>query len=347
MGRMVACRKCGAWGEVAPEAPPGDWLCEACRGGEPAIAAQPHSEPPAPPSHGDSAAPRPQGEPATPPAPAGHRPQAIGHDSGDIGAASFGAAPDGLKRQVDELRAAVQGITIGTADLGEDRHALPETGLDAEHPAAVPDEVLPDGVPVLEQDADADVLSPPRLGPEGRTPHAPRAAKWAVPVPDPVGSVSGRRRPASGAAPAAKREAMGSRRCGVCSEAVIPGDRAVTCPRCGAVYHVGCYGLVNHCVSEECRRQAAKRPLPPAAGAEAEPLPLSRPPAERIGRRCQVCGAAVSSKALVCPKCGRWLYTGRAHPAQRGDSAQSQSQTGCAVALMVALLLLFLFLSRA
>jgi DNA-directed RNA polymerase subunit RPC12/RpoP len=107
-------------------------------------------------------------------------------------------------------------------------------------------------------------------------------------------------------------------RCAACGEPIVAGDRVTICPTCGRRYHAGCYAMTG-CVSASCRESSppsklvsAASPPPAARPADGGPAPISLVKESfPQPRRCTTCGARVSRGALVCPQCGRWLYSGR------------------------------------
>jgi predicted RNA-binding Zn-ribbon protein involved in translation (DUF1610 family) len=87
---------------------------------------------------------------------------------------------------------------------------------------------------------------------------------------------------------------------------------------------------------------------PPVPQAPVVPLPVARPaePArapitlvtERPAtapRRCTSCGAQVSRGSLVCPQCGRWLYSGRMTNDPRLSKRSNGSGCGTVLVLLI------------
>jgi hypothetical protein len=97
MGRLVSCRKCGAWTEVDGKQPAQDFVCAKC-----SAAAAIHGGEPDAPATGMPAAPSsaaPAGEPAKPPRRKG---LVIGSDSGAIGTSALSSG-GGLSQELEEL----------------------------------------------------------------------------------------------------------------------------------------------------------------------------------------------------------------------------------------------------
>jgi len=126
--------------------------------------------------------------------------------------------------------------------------------------------------------------------------------------------------------------------CKLCQEAIVSGDRVTTCPKCGSQYHEQCYRMLGGCVSAECKA-AAPRPASgdAAPGPRAAKAPITLTPRENQAavRRCESCGTQVSRGALICPQCGRWLYSGRSKNNPRLGKRQGASPLGCTSSVLL------------
>jgi hypothetical protein len=131
--------------------------------------------------------------------------------------------------------------------------------------------------------------------------------------------------------------------CRLCQDRIVGSDKVVTCPECGATYHKACYDLAGAC--PQCRHGphlsgAAEPKLTPAPGVRAVPVAQ---PAAKAPKVCAGCGTEAPASALVCPQCGRWLYSGR--PGERGPGGSGKSMpSGCIVAAVIGFLVFMLFI---
>ena len=126
--------------------------------------------------------------------------------------------------------------------------------------------------------------------------------------------------------------------CKLCQDAIVSGDRVTTCPKCGSQYHNQCYSMLGGCASAECKA-AALRPAPRSAapGPPAAETPITLAPREKRAavRRCGACGTQVSRGSLVCPQCGRWLYSGRTRSDPRSRKRQGAGPLGCTSSVLL------------
>jgi hypothetical protein len=369
---MVSCSRCGAWGEIPPEASSEDWLCPNCSG--------PEDEPPA------------EAEPQTgrQPSQASGGPVTIGRDSGPLGSAAFRVAATGLAEQLHEMHAAVEGIKVGTAELDEVGRRLSQAGYGTLKPPA-PEPVKPPrppGVELLEEAARDAASAAVEFGRGQARETIDRADRLvrekgfgAVREAGDVARAEARRvaaearqaaeghlrqtaaRGADAARRAVDETATKGRRlvrrdappnvagnCALCNDRIVLGDRSVVCPDCGARYHADCYKTVGQCVSEMCRPARSSRPTAPKARPVAPPPPLPAGPgrADAPSRRCNACGAKVGDKTLVCPQCGRWLYGERKASAwtRRPETRKPASPAGCIIGLLLIVAWLVMIFTR-
>jgi predicted RNA-binding Zn-ribbon protein involved in translation (DUF1610 family) len=140
--------------------------------------------------------------------------------------------------------------------------------------------------------------------------------------------------------------------CWLCHDGITPGDHVVICPECNATYHKACYDLTGKCPSCTSRHRGQQTPVIKPAASGGPPIPMARPegPTSAAGgkpaAKCSSCGAQLPGNTLVCPECGRWLYSGR-KSANDPRGGNKPSPGGCSMGLMalLAFFILAVFLS--
>lgn len=180
MGRMVSCASCGAWHEVQPTESPQGWVCLSCRSARSSGAAPGRSGP------GTLSGMGPIGGAAS--SDLGHT-SVVGADSGQIGSSSLSSAHSSLQRQLSEMRAAVDGIRIGTGDLTSiaDRlaHSAEAARIQAEQHAKQWATPVEGGGPTPVADIAADTLPP--VENHQRAPQIGQAASQSAASPGGIG----------------------------------------------------------------------------------------------------------------------------------------------------------------
>ncbi len=381
MGRLVSCRKCGAWTEVDGKQPAPDFVCAKC-----GAAAAIHGGAPAEPAPA-----APSGEAAKPPRRKG---LVIGSDSGAIGTSALSSG-GGLSQELEELGlrmkaeqasasktlsqeakngpAAVEqsgpgslkgkAVVIGAAAAGaagavaasvgekfkeEGRQTLAQArqlGRQEAH------QVVSDATEFVKEKG----LSSPRqagvfvkheavkIGQDVRQAAEQQVRETATRVGQKAHeAIDQLRAKHDSARQPHGQDGIGS--CRLCQDRIVGSDKVVTCPECGATYHQSCYELAGSC--PQCRHgsgthlSAVPEPkITPTPGVR--PVPVAKPaaPAHKV---CSGCGTEAPPSALVCPQCGRWLYSGRPGEKGQGGSSGKSLPSGCVVAAVIGFIIFVL-----
>lgn len=379
MGRMVSCVKCGAWGEAQPEASPRDWLCAKCSGAESPVAeahaapVAPQAEEPGRPVIGSGsgeigtaafsasssaledqiremraavdsirigtsdlaeAAKRLAGSryPGLPSVRPGHIAAAAAGAAGGLAAGVAAAAREEAARAAEKAKEFARLQAVQAADTL--KQAVEQKGVRA--------------VPEIGRVARAEAT---RIGAEARQAVRQQVSDAATRAGQAARRVVVRQAPRQGAGRAAQGKQRAIKRaipqtqavCGFCHDRTVLGDRIVSCPDCGTRYHADCYKTIGTCISDRCQNRQASPLAREAAYQLKKEAPRARQaqPGETT-QRCHGCGARVGSKALVCPKCGKWLQGRKLPRAMQVDREQRQFHPGCAVAVVIAIIYFFI-----
>ena len=376
MGRLVSCRKCGAWVEVDGQQPVQDFVCAKCG----AAAAIQGAAPPADP--GSAAAP---GQPANGPRRKG---LVIGADSGAIGASALSTG-GGLSQELEELglrmkaeQASASKTLSQEAKNGPVAVQLPGPGADkavvigaaaagaaGAVAASVGEKFKEEGRQTLAQARDAareltsheahQVVADATEFVKDKGLAGPRQAGAFVKqevtkigqdvrqaaehqVRETVAKVGQRAHEAIDQV-RGRHEAVRQSRgqdaigsCRLCQDRIVSTDKVVTCPECGSNYHQACYDLAGAC--PQCTHGSH---LSAAAEPKVTPAPGVRPvpmarPAGPAPKVCAGCGTEAPASALVCPQCGRWLSSGR--KSATGPGGGKTMPSGCIVAAVIGFL---------
>ena len=89
--------------------------------------------------------------------------------------------------------------------------------------------------------------------------------------------------------------------CSVCSEAFREDDDIVVCPKCGAPYHRDCYAEKGKCIFPELHRSSK-------SWTEEFGTEKKEDVSDNSERICRVCGEKNPADAIVCSKCGTFLF---------------------------------------
>lgn len=322
MGRMVSCRTCGAWGEISPEVNPRGWQCDDCSGAaHRGDASRDELQTP----QADRAPP--SGRPARPSAD-------IGRDSGAIGSSSTDTLLAGLGTEPESLRRRAESTTIGTASAD-----AVATSKEAPRRGRGPSEQL-----------GRRAADEARRQLEDAVTFARRQADETIERAESLVSRQGPIEAARGAGQFAQDE---MHRIGQQVQELAEQKAR------SAAQHAAEVTQRKLDETEQRLRRVVQRQVPTAHPAEPQrataeqgsyrlapeprrPTPTAGPAS---GKRCAACGESVSPRALVCPKCGRWLH----HRAKSRQELSRSSETmpkGCssAIAIAVAVVAVILFL---
>lgn len=362
MGRIVSCKSCGRWVEVGPGEKTRDYVCDQCRGvpgvatGRPGGAATGADVRPSP-SRGPSLG-TDSGEIGSTAAAAQTVLPSEGTAPGDLGATALPSietsGADEARRRLEELVARMQPSGVcDPKDLGtRGAEALTAAGqgarwvtelasdLAVEEARKTTDEaaklVHDKGLRAVGEVDDFLKRQGARVRDDALRMAEAEVKKGADRAARAVHKKLSTVRPGQ-----VVQQTDAAGRCASCSEPIVAGDRVTVCPTCSRRYHAGCYAMTG-CVSSLCRESSppsklasAAAPPPVARPADSGTVPISlvtesfpRP------RRCTSCGAQVSRGSLVCPQCGRWLYSGRMSNDPRARQ-RSGAGSGCGSAVFV------------
>jgi len=361
MGRIVSCKKCGRWVELEAGGSPRDFLCQNCSG--PAVATESAAEaPPAPIAAGGRV-------PSI-----GPDSGAIGSSAdGAAAMTDLSEQLEQMHARSDDLKVDTAGLNEASRRLADLAHRGPQAespelaelrsrGVEALDFAR---EKAAEGLDRAKEMATDFAREQAAATTEAARDLVKEKGLGAVTELDDFAKEQGRRisseaikrvedqlKSTVDQAAEEVREAAGQRRgirrssateqqdiCKLCQDPIVSGDRVTVCPKCGSPYHLQCYNMLGGCVSPECK--AAGQGPPPGGGATtkapAREIPIALAPDKKspAERRCMTCGAQVSRGTLVCPQCGRWLYSGRAKKDPRLRREQGHSPLGCSSSVLL------------